>query len=85
MQREGMQITRRRYAGPINIVVAAGRATLRARMAGVMVALATPSPAYLHDWGALQRTPEHSRAQRIDHKATIFQRVTTKSRASSTS
>src|SRR5207247_7293878 len=37
-----------------------------------------PFPTCLQDWGALQSTGEHSRAQRIDHKATNFQRVTTK-------
>jgi len=37
------------------------------------------------DWGGLQSTAEHSRAQRIDHKATSFQRVLTKSRAPSAS
>src|SRR2546426_7420027 len=40
--------------------------------------LCLPSPTCLQDGGALQSTGEHSRAQRIDHKATNFQRVTTK-------
>jgi hypothetical protein len=37
-----------------------------------------PSPTCLQDWGALQSTAEHSRAQRIDNKATNFQQVPTK-------
>src|SRR2546426_8979532 len=40
--------------------------------------LCLPSPTCLQDGGALQSTGEHSRAQRIDNKATNFQRVTTK-------
>src|SRR5213594_649469 len=35
---------------------------------GVTAAMATPSPQCLQDWGALQSTGEHSRAQRIDNK-----------------
>ena len=52
---------------------------------GEMMRHATSSPTCLQDWGALQSTAEHSRAQRIDNKATNFQRVTTRSRAPSMS
>jgi len=73
----GMQSTRRRYSGPINVVVAADvdqpfERRWRDDNGGA------PSPTCLQDWGALQSTGEHSRPQRIDHRATIFWAVTTK-------
>jgi len=42
------------------------------------VELTAPPPTCLQDWGALRRTPEHSRARRIGQKATSFQQVRTK-------
>src|SRR5262245_8660111 len=32
----------------------------------------SPSPTCLQDWGGLQRTPEHSRGQQVDNKATNY-------------